>query len=196
MARPVENKESRTFIARMGQYPELVSQLHSAAVDQGLSIYTLVFGVADGGNGLKEALEAQFTHFQFILDYAHFKQHLYQAVEAMELEPKWRSIWLNCSQDLIEGGRVKTIISRLKHWAGQGKEVVFNFAKYKEAISSMCPLSEISGVGLAHRRAAKLKALIESIPQKRLKIPGATWHPQTINPMARFEGGSRFGLVG
>ncbi len=38
LARPVENKESRTFIARMGQYPELVSQLHSAAVDQGLSI--------------------------------------------------------------------------------------------------------------------------------------------------------------
>ena len=77
LARPVENKESRTFIARMGQYPELVSQLHSAAVDQGLSIYTLVFGVADGGNGLKEALEAKFTNFQFILDYAHFKQHLY-----------------------------------------------------------------------------------------------------------------------
>ncbi len=48
----------------------------------------------------------------------------------MELEPKWRSIWLNCAQDLIEGGRVKTIISRLKHWSEQGKEVLFNFAKY------------------------------------------------------------------
>ncbi|MGH2414254.1 MAG: UPF0236 family transposase-like protein, partial [Microcystaceae cyanobacterium] len=99
LARPVENKDSRTFIARMGQYAELVPQLHSAAVDQGLSIYTLVFGVADGGNGLKEALEAKFTNFQFILDYAHFKQHLYQAVEAMDLEPQWRSIWLNCSQN-------------------------------------------------------------------------------------------------
>ena len=151
LARPVEHKDSRTFIARMGQYPELVPQLHSAAVDQGLSIYTLVFGVADGGNGLKEALEAKFTNFQFILDYAHFKQHLYQAVEAMELEPSWRDIWLNCAQDLIEGGRVKTIISRLKHWSGRGKEVVFNFAKYKEAIRSICALSEISGVGLAYR---------------------------------------------
>ena len=151
LARPVENKDSRTFVAKMAQYPELVPQLHSAAVDQGLSIYTLVFGVADGGNGLKEALESKFANFQFILDYAHFKQHLYQAVEAMELESKWRSIWLNCTQNLIEGGRVKAIISRLKHWAGQGKEVVVNFAKYKEAVSSMCPLSEISGVGLAYR---------------------------------------------
>ena len=151
LARPVENKDSRTFVAKMAQYPELVPQLHSAAVDQGLSIYTLVFGVAEVVNGLKEALESKFANFQFILDYAHFKQHLYQAVEAMELESKWRSIWLNCTQNLIEGGRVKAIISRLKHWAGQGKEVVVNFAKYKEAVSSMCPLSEISGVGLAYR---------------------------------------------
>ena len=64
----VQNKESRTFVAKMAQYPELLPELHSAAVDQGLSIYTLVFGVADGGNGLKEALEAKFTNFQFILD--------------------------------------------------------------------------------------------------------------------------------
>jgi hypothetical protein len=40
LARPVENKDSRTFIALLAQYPELVPQLHSAAVDQGLSIYT------------------------------------------------------------------------------------------------------------------------------------------------------------
>ena len=63
LARPVENKESRTFIARMGQYPELVSQLHSAAVDQGLSIYTLVFGVAEVVNGLKEATDSQIYQF-------------------------------------------------------------------------------------------------------------------------------------
>ncbi len=48
----------------------------------------------------------------------------------MELEPQWRAIWLNCAQNLIERGRVKTIISRLKHWSGKGKEIVFNFGKY------------------------------------------------------------------
>ena len=139
-ARSVEQKDQRTFVARMSQYPEVVQQLHSAAIDQGLSTYTLVYALADGGNGLKEALEAKFVNFQFRLFHAHFKQHLYQAVEAMKLEPKWRSIWLKCVQDLIEGGRVKKIITRLKHWSGQGQEVVFNFAKYKEAVSSMSPL--------------------------------------------------------
>ncbi len=182
LARPVEHRDSRTFIARMGRYPELVPQLHSAAVDQGLSIYTLVFGVADGGNGLKEALEAKFTNFQFILDYAHFKQHLYQAVEAMELEPKWRSIWLNCTQDLIEGGRVKTIISRLKHWSGRGKEVVLNFAKYLERFSQSVHYKRYREWGLPIG-SGEIESSHRYIPQKRLKIPGATWNPQTINPM-------------
>ncbi len=182
LARPVENKESRTFIGRMGKYPELVPQLHSAAVDQGLSIYTLVFGVADGGNGLKEALEAKFTNFQFILDYAHFKQHLYQAVEAMELEPKWRSIWLSCVQDLIEGGRVKTIISRLKHWSGQGKEIVFNFAKYLERFRQSVHYQKYREWGLPIG-SGEIESSHRYIPQKRLKIPGATWHPNMINPM-------------
>ena len=182
LARPIENKDSRTFVAKMAQYPELVPQLHSAAVDQGLSIYTLVFGVADGGNGLKEALESKFANFQFILDYAHFKQHLYQAVEAMELESKWRSIWLNCTQNLIEGGRVKAIISRLKHWAGQGKEVVVNFAKYLERFRQCVHYQKYREWGLPIG-SGEIESSHRYIPQKRLKIPGATWHPQMINPM-------------
>jgi hypothetical protein len=63
LARPVDKKDSRTFVARMAQYPELLPQLHSAAVDQGLSIYTLVFGVAEVVNGLKEATDNQIHQF-------------------------------------------------------------------------------------------------------------------------------------
>jgi hypothetical protein len=51
LARPVEQKDQHFRLARMGQYPEVVSQLKTAAIDRGLSTYTLVYGVADGGNG-------------------------------------------------------------------------------------------------------------------------------------------------
>ncbi len=131
-ARSVEQKEQRTFMARMAQYPEVVQQLHSAAIDQGMSTYTLVYALADGGNGLREALETQFTNFQFILDHAHLKQHLYQAVEAMELPETMRSLWFKCTLDLIEHGQVKKILSRLKRWSGKGQQVVVNFSKYLE----------------------------------------------------------------
>ena len=69
-------KTNAMSAARMGQYPEVVQQLHSAAIDQGLSTYTLVYGLADGGNGLREALEAKFTNFQFILDHSHLKHYI------------------------------------------------------------------------------------------------------------------------
>ncbi|AFZ21510.1 hypothetical protein [Allocoleopsis franciscana] len=55
---------------------------------------TLVYGLADGCNGLREALEEEFSHFQFILDRPHLKQHLYAMAEAMELTGKIRLIWL------------------------------------------------------------------------------------------------------
>lgn len=182
LARPVSEKESRTFVARMGQYAEIAQQLHSAAVNQGLSTYTQVFGVADGGNGLREALEAKFANFQFILDYAHFKQHLYQAAQAMELDETMGSIWLKCVQDLIEHGRVKTIITRLKRWSGQGKEVVFNFAKYLERFRQCLHYEKYRYLGLPIG-SGEIESAHRYIPQKRLKIPGATWHPDTINPM-------------
>ncbi len=31
--------------------------------------------------------------------------------------------------------------------------------------------------------SGEIESAYKYIPQKRLKIPGATWHPDTINPM-------------
>lgn len=181
-ARPVEQKEKRTFVARMGQYPKVVRQLKSAAVDQGLSTYTLVYGLADGGNGLREALEEEFSHFQFILDRPHLKQHLYATVEAMELTGKIRFIWLKHTLDLIDKGQVKKVISRLKRWQGKGQQRVLNLAKYLERFRDALHYEKYRSMGLPIG-SGEIESAHRYIPQKRLKLPGATWHPDTINPM-------------
>jgi hypothetical protein len=181
-ARPVEQKEKRTFVARMGQYPEVVQQLHSAAVDQGLSTYTLVYGLADGGNGLREALESEFSHFQFILDLPHLKQHLYATAEAMELTGQMRFLWLKYTLDLIDHGQVKKVISRLKRWQGKGQKRVLNFAKYLERFRDALHYENYRSLGLPIG-SGEIESAHRYIPQKRLKLPGATWHPDTINPM-------------
>jgi hypothetical protein len=80
-ARPVEHKDQRTFVARMAKYPEIVEQLVGAAYEQGMSTTSQIFAIADGGNGLKEALEERFPNLQFILDHPHLKQHLYEGVK-------------------------------------------------------------------------------------------------------------------
>ena len=130
LARPVEQKDQRTFIARMDQYPEIVSQLKAAAIDRGLSTYTLVYGVADGGNGLGEALSSEFNHFQFILDRADLKQHIYATAEAMEFSDEMPSIWIKLILDSIDNGYVKRVISRLKRCQGKGQKSLSNLSKY------------------------------------------------------------------
>jgi hypothetical protein len=181
-ARPVEQKGKRTFVARMGQYPEVVQQLHSAAVDQGLSTYTLVYGLADGGNGLREALDSKFSHFQFILDRPHLKQHLYATVEAMELTGQMRFLWLKYTLDFIDQGQVKKVISRLKRWQGKGQQRVLNLAKYLERFRDALHYDKYRSLGLPIG-SGEIESAHRYIPQKRLKLPGATWHPDTINPM-------------
>ncbi len=56
-----------------------------AAVNRGMSARTQVVAVADGGIGLREALQAQFSRLTFILDRPHLKQHLYEGAEAIGL---------------------------------------------------------------------------------------------------------------
>ncbi len=48
------------------KYPVVVEQLVSAAIDQGMGTDTEVTAVADGGNGLREALERGFPKLKFI----------------------------------------------------------------------------------------------------------------------------------
>ena len=70
-ARPVEQKNQRTFVARMGKYPEIVPQLVGAAYDRGLFSESQIFALADGAIGLYEALKEAFPGLQFILDRPH-----------------------------------------------------------------------------------------------------------------------------
>lgn len=58
--------KSELLWQEMDKYPVVVEQLVSAAIDQGMGTDTEVTAVADGGNGLREALEAGFTHLKFI----------------------------------------------------------------------------------------------------------------------------------
>ncbi len=95
LVRRVNDKERRTYVARMSKYPEVVGQLVSAAYDQGMSKQTQVYAVADGGNGLREALEAHFPNLTFILDRPHLKQHLYEGAEAIGLIAEERHKWVS-----------------------------------------------------------------------------------------------------
>lgn len=182
LARPLQHKDERTYVARMSKYPEVVQQLVSAAVDQGMSERSQVYAVADGGNGLREALEARFPNLTFILDRPHLKQHLYEGAEAIGLTGEERHKWVSDKLHLIDSGGVRQVIRMLKGYRGQGRERITNLSGYLNRFSDAVDYDYFRAIGLPIG-SGEVESAHRYIPQKRLKIPGATWHPDTINPM-------------
>ncbi len=177
--RPVEQKEKRTFIARYGKYPELAKNLKSAAYLQGFSGKSQIFAVADGGPGLKEALEAEFPNLQFILDKAHLLQHLYQGAEALKIGKKQRSNWVNYLLNLLEREPVTTVTNKMRQLEVKR---IDQLANHLDRFQNSIQYQKFRSLGLPIG-SGEIESSHKYIPQKRLKIPGATWHPDSLNPM-------------
>lgn len=182
LARPLEQKDERTYVARMSKYPDIVQQLVSAAVDQGMSARTQVIAVADGAIGLREVLEAQFPNLIFILDRPHLKQHLYEGAEAIGLAGLERHKWVSDLLHLIDAGDVRKVIRTLKKYRGQGQKRIASLIEHLQRFIDAVDYDYFRAIGLPIG-SGEVESAHRYIPQKRLKIPGATWHPDTINPM-------------
>jgi hypothetical protein len=181
-ARPVPEQKQRTFVAKMGKYPEIIQHLIGAAYDQGLFPGSQIFAVADGGTGLKEALEKYFPGLQFILDRPHLKEHVYAGVEAMKLPTKVKKFINNALVGLIDAGKVGKIIKKLQNYQGIGAKKIENLVDYLIRFQDCIHYRKFKSLGLPIG-SGEVESAHKYIPQKRLKIAGATWHPDTINPL-------------
>jgi hypothetical protein len=156
------------------------SSLSASDKSQFLVIRTVL--VADGGNGLREALQAKFPNLTFILDRPHLKQHLYSGAKAMGLTDVERHKWVSDKLHIIDAGDVRQVIKSLKGYHAQGKERITNLSGYLKRFIDAVDYNYFRAKGLPIG-SGEVESAHRYIPQKRLKIPGATWHPDTINPM-------------
>jgi hypothetical protein len=182
LARPLLEQDQRTYVARMGEYSGIGKQLLEAAIEQGMSKQTQVIAVADSGHGLKETLVAWFPKLIFILDRPHLKQHLYAGAEAMELTDCKRHNWVGDKLSLIDKGLVKLVIWQLERYQGTGQKRIVDLSEYLKCFSHAVHYEKFLGQGFPVG-SGEVESAHRYIPQKRLKTPGATWHPDTINPM-------------
>jgi len=191
-ARELANKEKRTFVAKMSKYPEVVNQLVSAAIDQGMSLLSSVYAVGDGGNGLRSELQKQFSNLQFILDRCHLKQHLYETAEALGLSGSKKQNLVKKELELIDAGKVQELLTNFKKYlaggsasaeiTAKGSERLARLYKYLQQFYDCINYERFIDLGLPIG-SGEIESAHRYIPQQRLKIPGATWHPNNINPM-------------
>jgi hypothetical protein len=174
---------SKIFVGKMDSYPEVVSQLHSAAVLTGMTPETEIIGVADGGIGLSEELKRQFPTMQFILDKSHLKDHFYETAEEMGISKKDRAKWVKPRIRAISKGYVGEIMEELKEeYEKKPNNRLKRLIGYIERFYDALNYNSFKGKGYPIG-SGEIESAHKSIPQKRLKIPGASWHPDSIDPM-------------
>lgn len=172
----------RTYVARMDEYPAVVTQLFQAAVGRGLGSQTTTVAVADGGNGLREELAAQLPNLHFIYDRPHLKEHLNQTAQAMGMDEPARKEWVERILRTLDVGASEQVLAELQEHCGRGKTRVMQLHKH---LSRLCDALDYD----AYRErgwpigSGEVESAHRYIPQQRLKLPGACWSPSTINPM-------------
>lgn len=173
----------RTAVAWLGSYSDVTDQMFSAAVGRGLSSRTQVTGVGDGGIGLPEALEEKFPGMLYILDRPHMTSHLYETADALDYKADARESWVRERMDLMECGSVGIALGKLREeLAATGNERLRQLVKHTERFRNSVHYAHYRKLGLP-TGSGEVESAHRSIPQKRLKLPGACWHPDTINPM-------------
>ena len=182
--RPIDpDTGQKIFVGKMDSYPVVINQLHNAAVLIGMTQTTHVVGVADGGNGLSEELKRQFSNMQFVLDKSHLKDHFYETAEEMGICKDDRPKWVNPRIKAISNGEVKKTMQELQdEYDKKPNQRLKRLLGYIERFNDALNYNEFKEKGYPIG-SGEIESAHKSIPQKRLKIPGASWHKDSIDPM-------------
>ena len=180
--RPLDS-DLKIFVGKMDSYEEIVGDLHNAAEWIGMTPKTETVGVADGGIGLSEEMKRQFPEMQFVLDKSHLKDHVYETAEKMGIPVKERPRWVKSQIASISDGKVMEILEELKQrYDKNPNDRLKRLIGYVKRFCDSVNYNEYREKGYPIG-SGEIESAHKSIPQKRLKIPGATWHPSSIDPM-------------
>lgn len=185
-----------TYVCRRGSWGELGWQVFGAACHHGLNFDTQVVAVGDGAFGLKEALEEQFAHLQYVLDKPHLRHHFFETAAVLGYSQGFATGWVEKHIDKIAQGKVGLVLAELngllstfepppeddphpeKTSYGRLNRLIkhlerfYNCVDYDEYENKDWPIGS-GEVESAHRY----------VPQARLKLPGACWREENLNPM-------------
>ena len=181
-ARGLDEVDS-TYVCRIGSYDQVTEQMFRAACRHGLTERTIVVAPSDGVFGLREALEERFPNLQFVLDYSHLKGHVYETADDMKLSGGIRERWTKTVLDDIWAGNVADVLERLiDTYRTSGNQRLRRLTEYLERFADSVSYQRLVDLGWPIG-SGEVESAHRYIPQARLKIPGACWRVESINPM-------------
>jgi len=181
LSRRLEEKEKR-YVARMSDYTAVCADLFSVAVERGLSKGSEVISVSDGGNGLRDRLRAVFPGLRYLLDLPHLCQNLYETAEELSLEAADRPLWV---KEIVSGlweGDQAGVFERLDQIVEEGSDRARQLVGFLRRFSDSLDYAGFSERGWP-LGSGEIESAHRYIPQQRLKLPGAWWRPDNVEPM-------------
>lgn len=173
----------KNYVAQQAEYPDVVNQLVQASQMKGMTENTQVVGVADGAIGLREEMESQFLGMQFILDRPHLEGHFYETAEALGFQGENKKSWVSEKMAQIDAGEVLKVLRLLKEQNQmEPNERLTKLIKHVSRFADAVNYEEYKQKGYPIG-SGEVESAHRYIPQKRLKLPGAWWHPDNINSM-------------
>jgi hypothetical protein len=125
-----------------------------------------------------------FPRHQYLLDRYHLLEHLYTGAaslpEGSDVSP---GEWVDKQLSLIDAGDVSKVISECRTLAGQTRDhPLTQLAGYLQGQKD-----HLDYEGARRNQLPVGSGVVEGghrhVVQSRLKLPGAWWNPETINPM-------------
>ena len=187
LARPLD-AHARQVVCRLDSYDEVLEQLFGVACIQGLTPLSQVVVPGDGAKGLREAVLVTFPKAQYILDQPHLKSHLYDTATALELEGSARHAWVSDHLNRFWAGEVDQV---LETWQ-ECHENTPN-ERLRQLIDHVKRFEDSVDYGAYHERgwplgSGEVESAHRYVPHERLKIAGACWSPDNVNPMLALRG--------
>jgi hypothetical protein len=181
VVRPL-GEQTPTYVAKLAAHAEMAEQMHRAALLRGLSEATKVHAVGDGGNGLREALMKRFPGMSFTLDWAHLVSHVHETAEAMSRPKEQREKWVDKQLERIMAGRHQRVRQELSEYQGRGQKRVRRLLGYLTVHANALDYGSKRAKGLPIG-SGEVESGHRSVIQSRMKLPGAWWRVEHLNPM-------------
>jgi len=186
-ARPLQADRAaeKLYVGNVASYPDIIADIKHVAELVGLTKTSQVVAVADGANGLREEFERQFAEwkFQFILDTQHLKDHLYVVAEALGVEADDRTEWIAPYLTRLSAGALDDVMADLAELFEETEEATIDtFMGYLKRFGDAVCYDAFRQAGFPVG-SGEIESAHKSLPQHRLKLPGACWHPESLNPM-------------
>ena len=177
---------SRIYSVRpTGELDEAFRDLLAIACLQGWGEHTEVRGIADGAHYLRTRMEDTFRAcpFRCILDRPHAKEHLSDVskrLESKQLISVSAKQWYATAVRRLEHGDVDKLIGELGHAFDRSQDDdIRKQAEYFERNKDAVSYGDYRDHG-GSTASSEVDSAHRHVVQKRLKIPGAWWHPDNV----------------